>query len=83
MTCRVRDVPRAQYARRATPIVPAAERFVWWPEWAWPLAATLALSGAFGLFVRRSRQRREAQESEAVAAGFDADAPDKSKVKAS
>lgn len=51
-----------QFARKASTIVPPSERFAWWPEWGWPVGATVALSCAFGLFVVRSRQRAKAEK---------------------
>ena len=48
-----------QFARRATPIVPAAERYAV-PQWLWPVAAATTLSASFALFVVRSAQRRAA-----------------------
>ena len=48
-----------QFARRATPIVPPDQR-IEVPEWFWPSAAVLMLTTAYGLFVRRSMQRRSA-----------------------
>ena len=57
-----------QYARRATPIVPAAQR-VEVPAWFWPVAAAAMLASAFGLFVYRNAQRRAAKAAAAGAEG--------------
>lgn len=56
----------AQYARRATSIVPEAERLEV-PEWMWPAAAVTGLVFAYGLFaVRSARRRAAASEAEAT-----------------
>ena len=57
-----------QFARRTTPIVPPEQR-VAVPEWLWPTAAALAISGAFALFVIRSAQSRAAAAEAPPAAG--------------
>ena len=57
-----------QFARRTTPIVPPEQR-VAVPEWLWPTAAALAISGAFALFVIRSAQSRAAAAEAPAAAG--------------
>lgn len=51
----------AQFARKATPIVPEEDRFAWWPQWAWPLLAITALSVVFNLFRIRSARAAEAK----------------------
>jgi len=60
-----------QYARRTTPIVPAAQRLSGWPEWGWPVAAVVGVAASFGLFVRRQRER--AASAAATSAPSDTD----------
>jgi len=56
-----------QFARRATPIVPEAECFASWPEWAWPVLAVTTMVCAFSVFVVKNAARDAARAKAAAA----------------
>merc|ERR1719310_1967136 len=63
-----------QFARRTTPIVPPAERFASWPDWAWPVLTLVTLTSAFGVFYVKNAAREAAREkAEAAEAAGEGD----------
>ena len=55
-----------QFARRTTTIVPEADRFKGWPEWAWPVLLILSLSLTMGVYIVRNAQRAARRTEDAL-----------------